>query len=33
MDDVEVIQNCHWWYEENNLVDDYRIFEENYLKQ
>ena len=33
MDDEEVIQKCHWWYEENNLAADYRAFEDNYLKQ
>ena len=33
MDDMEVIQKCHWWYEENHLADDYRTFEDNYLKQ
>lgn len=27
MRDEEVCQKCHWWYEENNLVDDYRKFE------
>lgn len=33
MDDREVIQNCHWWYEENDLTDDYKRFEKNYLMQ
>ncbi len=26
MSDEEVIQKCHWWQEENNMVDDYWIF-------
>lgn len=33
MDDGEVVQKCHWWYEENNLVDEYRMFEDDYLNQ
>ena len=33
MSDDEVIQKCHWWYEENDLADDYRMFEESYLKR
>lgn len=33
MDDDEVVQKCHWWYEENDLADDYRAFEEAYLKR
>ena len=32
MDDDEVIEKCHDWYEENDLTDDYKIFEENFLK-
>ena len=31
MGDEEVIQKCHWWYEENSLVDEYKIFEEKML--
>lgn len=31
MDDGEVIQKCHWWYEENNLVNEYKEFEEKKL--
>ena len=31
MDDEEVIQKCHWWYEENLLVDDYKAFEKKML--
>ncbi|MCH5316222.1 MAG: PqqD family protein [Eubacterium sp.] len=33
MSDDEVIQKCHWWYEENNLGEDYRIFQKNYFNQ
>ena len=31
MDDDEIIQKCHCWYEENDLVDDYREFERQYM--
>jgi len=31
MDDEEVILKCHWWYEENNLVEEYVAFEEMML--
>jgi hypothetical protein len=31
MPDKEVIQKCHWWYEENGLAEDYRAFEESML--
>lgn len=31
MSDGEVIQKCHFWYTENNLIDDYRAFEDRYL--
>ena len=31
MSDEEVITKCHWWYEENNMTEDYNAFEENYL--
>lgn len=31
MSDDEVIQKCHWWYEENNLVDEHRTFEERMI--
>ncbi len=31
MDDEEVIQKCHWWYEENSLVEEYKNFEKNML--
>ena len=27
MTDDEVIQKCHWWYEENGLAEEYRRFE------
>lgn len=33
MDDNEVVQKCHWWYEENNLADDYRAFEDDYYSK
>ena len=26
MTDDEVIQKCHWWQEENNMVQDYWRF-------
>jgi hypothetical protein len=29
--DEEVIQKCHWWYEENSLVDEYKAFEKKIL--
>ena len=28
MTDKEVIEKCHWWQEENNMVDDYWNFVE-----
>lgn len=31
MDDQEVIQKCHFWYTENNLIEDYRAFEDAQL--
>lgn len=31
--DDEVIQKCHWWYEENGLVDEYLVFEEKMLTE
>jgi hypothetical protein len=31
--DDEVIQKCHWWYEENGLVDEYFAFEEKMLTE
>lgn len=27
MSDDEVIQKCHWWYEENGLAEEYQNFE------
>jgi hypothetical protein len=27
MTDDEVIQKCHWWYEEHGLAEEYRRFE------
>ena len=26
MTDNEVVQKCHWWQEENGMVDDYWAF-------
>lgn len=31
MSDEEVIQKCHFWYTENNLIDDYKTFEDKQL--
>ena len=31
MSDDEVIQKCHWWQEENNMVQDYRHFLDEYF--
>lgn len=31
MGDKEVIQKCHWWYEENSLMDEYKVFERKIL--
>lgn len=33
MRDDEVIQKCHWWYEENDLRDEYMAFEEKMLSE
>lgn len=32
MTDEEVIQKCHYWQEENNMVDDYWEFFHSYTK-
>ncbi len=26
MTDNEVVEKCHWWQEENNMVNDYWAF-------
>lgn len=31
MNDDEVVVNCHWWYEENDLRDEYKAFKEKML--
>ena len=31
MDDNEVIQKCHYWYEHNRLVAEYKKFEDKML--
>ncbi len=33
MDDDQVSQACHHWYEENNLVEDYQAFQALYFQQ
>lgn len=33
MSDEEVCEKCHWWCEENNLVDDYRKFEDKFFNR
>lgn len=33
MDDQQVIRACHFWYEENNLVEDYQAFQARLLKE
>ncbi len=33
MDDEEVIQKCHFWYENNRLVTDYKEFESKMLSE
>lgn len=32
MTDDEVIEKCHWWYEENNLYNEYFQFEDKFLE-
>ncbi len=32
MTDDEVIEKCHWWQEENNMVDDYWEFVHSFEK-
>ena len=31
MTDSEVVQKCHWWQEENNMVEDYLAFVEEHF--
>lgn len=33
MTDDEVIQKCHWWYEEKGLAEEYRRFESEQLER
>ncbi len=33
MDDRQVIQVCHFWYEHNDLVQDYQAFQTLYFQQ
>lgn len=33
MSDDEVIQKCHWWQEENNMVQDYWCFVKRYFPE
>ncbi|HBD86604.1 MAG TPA: hypothetical protein DC001_04175 [Clostridiales bacterium] len=29
--DDDIIQRCHWWYEENGLRDEYMVFKEKMM--
>ncbi len=33
MDDGQVIRACHFWYEHNDLVEDYQAFQARFLKE
>ncbi len=33
MDDKQVIQTCRFWYEHNNLVEDFQAFQSLYFSQ
>ncbi len=33
MDNQEVIDKCHMWYEEHDLAEEYSAFEKAYLEQ
>ena len=33
MSDVEVVEKCHWWYTENNLIEDYMVFEDAFVNR